>query len=66
MDFHKLRCQEIGAPWTPTLKDELDALSFHPDEYEIKDLKIRRIPSLNDEQQEVFAPFGPQVYEKDV
>lgn len=61
VDLHKLRRQQISAPWTPNLKDELDASSFHPDKSEIEDLMLQSFPLIEDEQQKVFAPFGPQV-----
>lgn len=61
LDMHKLRRQKIKAPWVPKLKDDLDASSFHPDESEMKDLMLQTFPPVEDEQQQVFAPFGPLV-----
>lgn len=59
VDIRKLRRQKLKAPWVPELRDELDTSSFHPDESEIEDLMEQTFPAVEDEQQEVFAPFGP-------
>lgn len=60
-DLHKLRHQKIEAPFVPELLHDLDASSFHPDESEMEDLMMQTLPTVDDEQQEVFARFGPRV-----
>jgi hypothetical protein len=57
VDLRLLRLQKLEAPWVPKLTDEL--ASFHPDESKLEDLMVQTFPTVEDEQQEVFAPFGP-------
>lgn len=60
-DLRLLRRQELPAPWVPVLNHPLDSSKFRADPSDAEDFMTATFPPLSNEQQLIFASFGPRV-----